>query len=524
MGIETGGDGWGVSVLPWFPAPEDLDREELEKFGRILDRRPRSLRGDTVCTALAAQMLRVRQRNGKVAPLRANPVQKEFELKRGPRNIVLKARQMGLTTWATARFFLKTITQPGTLTLEVAHTREAAEEIFQIVRRFVDCMPEALRKGALKTSRANAHALVFPALDAQYLVVSAGERNAGRGLTVQNLHCSEVARWPGNPAETLAGLEAALAPQAEVILESTPQGIGGCFHEQWQIAAETGTVQHFFPWWMEPRYRRAAVAKKSLTAEERELMDRHGLDLRQIAYRRHMRANFRGLAAQEFAEDSESCFKASGDSVFELTVVEERLLRAPAPVETRHNGALEVWLPPLKDKRYIVSVDPAGGGSEGDYSAAEVIDELSGIQCAEYAAHIGGSELAKVVTDLAREYNGAWLAIERNNHGSGILALVEEVCHYRRIYRQNKKAGWLTSSVNRPCALGRLNAALIEQRDLFQSRKLLAECRSFVRNRDGSTGARSGTHDDRVIAMAIAWEVRAEILPGSRTKAGLESP
>ena len=41
---------------------------------------------------------------------------------RGKRNIVLKARQMGLTTWAAARFFLKTITRPGTLTLEVAHT------------------------------------------------------------------------------------------------------------------------------------------------------------------------------------------------------------------------------------------------------------------------------------------------------------------------------------------------------------------------------------------------------------------
>ncbi len=47
-----------------------------------------------------------------------------FERRRGQRNIVLKARQMGLTTWAAARFFLKTITQPGTLTLEVAHTQE----------------------------------------------------------------------------------------------------------------------------------------------------------------------------------------------------------------------------------------------------------------------------------------------------------------------------------------------------------------------------------------------------------------
>ena len=45
-----------------------------------------------------------------------------------------------------------------------------------------------------------------------------------------------------------------LAPDAELILESTPDGVGGCFHEEWQNAEKTGMVRHFFPWWMEPRY------------------------------------------------------------------------------------------------------------------------------------------------------------------------------------------------------------------------------------------------------------------------------
>ena len=66
-------------------------------------------------------------------------------------------------------------------------------------------------------------------------------------MTVQNLHCSELARWPGDPAETLAGLRAALAPDGEEILESTPDGVGGCFYEEWQTASETGMVRHFFP-------------------------------------------------------------------------------------------------------------------------------------------------------------------------------------------------------------------------------------------------------------------------------------
>jgi hypothetical protein len=491
---------------------EEIDREELERLGKILDLRPASLRGRTVAMELAEQLLQVRTRNGSTAPLRANAVQRAFERRRDKRNIVLKARQVGLTTWAAARFFLKTITQPGTLTLEVAHTQEAAEEIFGIVHRFVDWLPASLREGPLVTSRANARQIVFPELDSQYRVVSAGERNAGRGLTVQNLHCSELARWPGDPAETLAGLRAAMAPGAELILESTPEGVGGCFYEEWQKANEQGMVRHFFPWWMERKYRTKAVDEASLTDEERDLMAHKLLDLEQIGFRRQIRADFRGLARQEYAEDDEKCFLASGNSIFELSAIDARLTTMTEPIERRQNGELEIWLPPLKGKQYLVAVDPAGGGSEGDYSAAQVLEMETGLQCAEFAGHMGGLELARKVAELATEYNQAWLVVERNNHGSGILAFVESVCGYGRVYKEGGQAGWLTTALSRPIALGRLGAALVERPECFQSRKLLAECRSFVRMPNGGSGARPGTHDDRVMAMAIGLEARNQLL------------
>ena len=202
-------------------------------------------------------------------PLCANAVQQAFEAQRGQRNIVLKARQLGLTTWAAARFFLKTITRPGTLTLQVAHTQESAEEIFRIVHRFLDYLPDRLRKGCLRTSRANVRQIVFPELDSQYRVVSAGERNAGRGMTVQNLHCSELARWPGDPAETLAGLRAALAPDGEEILESTPDGIGGCFYEEWQTARKQDWCVIFSRGGWKGDTGRRPWMQDSLTDEER---------------------------------------------------------------------------------------------------------------------------------------------------------------------------------------------------------------------------------------------------------------
>ena len=183
--------------------------------------------------------------------------QQEYEGRCGKKNIVLKARQLGITTYVAARFFVHTITRRGTLSVQVAHNQDSAEEIFRIVHRFLENLPERLQAGALCTSRANVRQVVFPRLDSEYRVETAADPNAGRGMTIQNLHCSEVARWPGDAAETLAGLRAAVPPGGEIVLESTANGAAGAFYAEWQRAEETGYVRHFFPWWWEPSYRLA---------------------------------------------------------------------------------------------------------------------------------------------------------------------------------------------------------------------------------------------------------------------------
>jgi len=318
------------------------DVEELLLLGRLMHARPEKL------MEVSKQLLRVRDREGIERPLQANAVQKAFEQGRGQQNIVLKARQLGITTWVAARFFLKTITARGILTVQVAHTREAAEGTFRIVQRFWECLPRALQEGPLRRSRANVGQMCFPALDSEFRVVSAGDEGAGRGLTVQYLHCSEVSRWPGDARATLAGLRAALTPGGEMVVESTPNGAYGCFYEEWGRAVEQrvsesasqredGTaIRHFFPWWMEEAYVGAPVDE--LREDERWLVLAHGLTKGQIGFRRGLEARYRGLRSQEFAEDAESCFKATGDCCFDVEAVESRLASVDGPVEVRRGG------------------------------------------------------------------------------------------------------------------------------------------------------------------------------------------
>jgi hypothetical protein len=485
---------------------EEKDRAHLWKLGETLDL---PCGESNLGIPLARSWLRVRDRSGRSVPLIPNRVQLEYERRRGLRNIVLKARQMGISTWVTGRLFLKTITQQGTLTVQVAHTQEAAESLFRMVHRFVEHLPPGLRKGVLRTSRSNVRQIAFPALDSEYRVESAGDPNAGRGLTITNLHCSEVARWPGDAAEILQGLRAAMPPHGELVLESTPMGAGGCFWREWQEAP--GMVRHFFPWWWEPAYVGPAVCETTLTDVERRLMQEHGLTHAQIGFRRQLIADFRGLAKQEYAEDAGECFLSSGECVFDRDALDNCDRQARDPVETRLGGQLSLWYLPVAQRRYLVAADPAGGGTEGDYSAVQVLDFATGLQCAEMAAKMGGYEFAVELAKLAKEYNGALVVVERNNHGSGILAYLTGVCGYPHIFEQKGQQGWLTTQVTRPAMVGMLAAALLHSPEMFLSRRLLKECRTFVRHRNGSVAAQHGEHDDCVMAMAMALAVRGEL-------------
>lgn len=293
-------------------------------------------------------------------------------------------------------------------------------------------------------------------------------------------------------------------------------GAGGCFWREWQDAPRTGMVRHFFPWWTEAAYLGTAVCETTFSSDEWALMRQHGLTCEQVGYRRQLFTDYRGLAKQEYAEDASECFLSSGECVFDREAIERRMAELRAPVEARMGAQLQIWYPPVQGRGYLVAVDPAGGGTEGDYSAVQVVDIQMGMQCAEMQSKMGGYELALEVQRIAKEYGWATVVVERNNHGSGVLAYLAGVCRYPHIFERDGQQGFLTTTVSRPVMIGGLGAALVEAPEKFSSERLLKECRTFVRHRNGKIAAQNGEHDDLLMAMAIALDVRGEILQSPR--------
>jgi hypothetical protein len=180
-------------------------------------------------------------------------------------------------------------------------------------------------------------------------------------------------------------------------------------------------------------------------------MQQHGLTPAQIGYRRTLESGYRALRAQEFAEDPELCFLTTGECCFDTESLHRRLREAGEPALTRLSGALRIWFPPMPDTEYLVAVDPAGGGPDGDFAAIQVIDLRTGAQCAELQQRIAPLELSRQAAELGREYRSgihpALIAVERNNHGHAVLAHLRDARYHTSM---SSAASWGGSPTQLP--------------------------------------------------------------------------
>jgi hypothetical protein len=304
-----------------------------------------------------AQQLKIRPKVGPLTPLVFNAAQLELhrlieeqKAKTGRvRIIVLKARQLGVSTYVASRFFHRTINNPGLRTIIIGHEKRASTNLFQIVKRFHDNLPADLRP-SIGTS--NAEELLFDRIDSGYLVTVATLEGAGRSATAQMLHASEVAFWPDLRTQTAALMQT--VPDmagTEVILETTAYGHNE-FHSLWRKAeaGESEFMPVFLPWSSAPEYRAKPGDDFEMTGEEKKLAELHRLDTEQIAWRRAKISQLGSdaLFPQEYPLHAGEAFVAAN---FDSFIPADLVLRARK--ET---------IEPYGDT--IIGVDPAGMGAD----------------------------------------------------------------------------------------------------------------------------------------------------------------
>lgn len=308
----------------------------------------------------SSAFLKVLDKKKKLVPFRWNRMQAHFHKNRTGRDLLLKARQLGATTYIQGEMFRKTVTSTRT-TMTMAHDDDLTKKIRLMADRFW----ENCRFNDIQPARkyANDTMTTYPEFDSVATIATAGSVQKGRGDTYTDFHGSEVAFW--KDAESIVS-GAMQGGDPDVTLESTPNGAQGYFYELCMEALSGNGVWklHFYPWWWDDAYRipLSAGEKIEYTEEEQGLVDAHGLTPEQIKWRRYKILELKDNFKQEYPEDPTTCFLTSGKSYFgDLTGV------FTAPLEVEY----------IEGHEYFAGMD---FGQTNDFTAVPVLDRTTKTQ------------------------------------------------------------------------------------------------------------------------------------------------
>lgn len=520
--------------------------------------------------------LKIKDKTASIVPFKLNKAQgivmaqieKDLASKKPLRYIVLKARQMGLSTLFEGLIYHDTSTNENKNSLIIAHEEQASSNLFQMSKLFYEEVPDLIRP---MKKYANGKVLSFenpandesekaknPGLRSKISIATAGAGEVGRSATYHNIHASEVAFFP-DARVTMLGLMQAVPrqPNTMVVLESTANGVGDWFHDMWQ-KAERGENEYtpiFLPWFIQDEYTmefRSEAAKIQFIAEvnstsrdqagntvhtyEYELMRKHELTFEQMNWRKFtVQNNCQGdemLFMQEYPSTAEESFISSGRPKFNIRSLRKYQTITKAPTRRGYliehegvisfmdddKGYISIWKEPAPNEVYAIGADVAEGLAAGDFSCAYVGNSEFDV-VAEWHGHIDPDLFGLELVKLGKFYNDAYLGVENNNHGLTTLTTIKKA-EYWNIYhakshdktaeKVTQKMGWTTSIATKPLLIDKLAEFVREHYLGVYGDGLISEMFTYVINDKGGTNAQGGCFDDRVMACAIMLQLLLE--------------
>ncbi len=266
---------------------------------------------------------------GKLVPFKMNWAQEAFYHEMHYLNAILKARQLGFTTFIQIFMLDECLFNANTRCGTIAHSLEDAKAIFRDkIKGAYDSLPDQLK--------AERPTIADSALELR-LANNSGIRvgTSLRGGTFNFLHISELgkiaAKFPERAREIRTGALNTIHHGQVAFIESTAEGEEGDFYDLCEVSKAKARIGskltpldfkfHFFPWWKEPGYRLDPdgvvidqVAQRYFAA----LRDEHGivLDDWQKAWWVKKKETQQEDMGREFPSTPEEAFAASVEGAF----------------------------------------------------------------------------------------------------------------------------------------------------------------------------------------------------------------
>ena len=508
-------------------------------------------------------LLEIENKERVTVPMALNPIQLDMCQTRSGRDVYVKPAQVGASSFFIGDYLLDCITVVGTVAIIISYDEFITGRLLRKAKVFHHKLDQRV-PGLPAMIHKSTYELVFEFRTgsgiegySSFYIASARSFEYGRGENIHKLLADEYAFWPpGEAADFVASAlqRVPLLPGTSVDILSTPNGEDNEFHEFYMAAKEGRTKgksvykSHFYPWWLHPEYTMLPDSQFALPGDDepvlKNIMDDENVIMLRIAsslpsiteeelhnrirWRRYKQAEMssarRGgetklLFGQEYPEDDTSCFLASGDMVYDSSLINDMAKNCyPASV---HNLFADVWYPPEEGVAYLVAVDP-GEGKQSE-SVGQVWrftfdgDELKeAIHCATISGYYTQDEMAEKVIALANWYNHALIAPE------DALGFVVHVSKYGNLYyrtdpttgRVGKDIGWQTNTSTKPYMITELGRYLSKVRThdirfVSQLRNLRWMIDGRGRNRAISIGS-DDHHDAGAIAIVCRTAMPVE--------------
>ena len=487
--------------------------------------------------------------------------------------VILKGRQLGITTISLALDLYWQFTHPGWQGTLVADTEENRDMFRSTLGMYMEGLPKEFKIPLVAHNR---NQMVLKNRSRIFYQIAGNKSRLGQGKAITYLHGTETASWGSE--EGLASLIASLAeknPERLYMFESTAQGFN-MYHDMYKTAKTAKSQRAIFCGWWRNEYYSADPEGQiykvywdgKLTGEEKEwtkeIKKLYGVEInsRQMAWWRWKLAEGmkdESLMFQEFPPTEDYAFVMTGTSFFSNSRCTDAAKVAKKQVpdcyryvfgqdfqdtqvikSSERLGVLRIWEEPVDNGYYVIGADPAYGSSDwADRFCIQVYRcYANGLdQVAEFAtSEMNTYQFAWVIAHIAGAYKNSTLNLEVNGPGQ---AVISELRNLRRqatatsgslgkdlrdvlgsmqnyIWRKLDTMGGLSNSIGFMTTHQTKERMMNYFKDFFErgmmnvfSMDLLEEMKTIVRE-DGFLGAPGRNKDDRVIASALAVVAWAE--------------
>ena len=497
----------------------------------------------------------------RTVPFFFNEVQKDFiekleTLGRQKPFFILKGRQQGFTTLITAVQLANAIVKKNFSGFTIADRDDNTKAIFNDkAKSMYNDLPQILKPSEKYNST---NELYFDKLNSSWRVASATP-NIGRSRTLSFIHFSEIAFYKCAIADLQKSIVEAATEEAYCIYETTANGFNDA-----KALWDTGFCHNlFYEWWRTKEY--VSTEYSYLDSPDKWLSNRlsalesKGLSKEQLTWYAKKYASYidKNAIKQEYPCSPEEAFIVSGDCVFDKDAIANYLSTfnikstrgsfkyektfaaiegAEGDIEDYEkqiiniefvpdpNGLISIVEEPksyIKGSKtyqtpYVIGADTAGCGE--DYFTAKVIDNISGRCVATLRKQRIDEDLfAEQLYCLGKYYNYAFIGIEINYsrypanhlHKLGYENLFSQKYSGKNLPANiERRYGFMTSINSRPIIISHLVTVMRENLYLETDRETLKELSTFIKHPSGKSAAANGSHDDLVMASAIAHYMR----------------